>query len=62
MASKVPLPPAQVTFEPSWSAVPQLLVHQAQPGDIIMTLGGSDIGMMCPQIIDLLNQKFDHVD
>jgi UDP-N-acetylmuramate--alanine ligase len=62
MASKVPLPPAQVTFEPSWSAVPQLLVNQAQPGDIIMTLGGSDIGMMCPQIIDLLNQKFDHVD
>lgn len=61
MASKVPLPSDQVVFEPSWSAVPELLANQAQPGDIIMTLGGSDIGMMCPQILDLLNQKFSDV-
>ena len=62
MASKVPLPAESVVFEPSWSAVPELLAQQAQPGDIIMTLGGSDIGMMCPQIIDLLNQKFADVN
>ena len=58
LASKVPLPADQVVFEPSWSAVPELLAAHAEPGDIIMTLGGSDIGMMCPNIIELLDQKF----
>ena len=62
MAGKVPLPAGQVVFEPSWSAVPELLANQAEPGDVIMTLGGSDIGMMCPQIIDLIKQKFADVD
>ncbi|MEI6405249.1 MAG: UDP-N-acetylmuramate--L-alanine ligase [Actinomycetes bacterium] len=54
MAGNVPLPPDCVVFEPSWSAVPQHLVGAAQPGDIIMTLGAGDIGMMCPTILDLL--------
>jgi len=59
MAGNVPLPKSQVVFEPSWSAVPQHLVNQANPGDIIMTLGAGDIGMMCPEILDLLAQKFN---
>jgi UDP-N-acetylmuramate--alanine ligase len=57
MASNVPLPDEAVVFEPSWSAVPAKLAAQANPGDIIMTLGAGDIGMMCPQILDLLNQR-----
>jgi UDP-N-acetylmuramate--alanine ligase len=57
MANNVPLPKAQVVFEPSWSAVPKHLADQAQPGDIIMTLGAGDIGMMCPEILELLEQK-----
>lgn len=54
MAGNVPLPADQVVFEPSWSAVPQHLAGAANPGDIIMTLGAGDIGMMCPTILELL--------
>ena len=57
MAGNVPLPKEQVVFEPSWSAVPKHLVDHAKPGDIIMTLGAGDIGMMCPEILTLLEQK-----
>ena len=57
MANNVPLSPEQVVFEPSWSKVPGHLVEHAQPGDIIMTLGAGDIGMMCPEILTLLETK-----
>lgn len=57
MASNVPLADDSVVFEPSWSAVPATLVKHAQAGDIIMTLGAGDIGMMCPQILELLAQR-----
>ena len=57
MASNVPLPDDAVVFEPSWSAVPEVLVKNAKPGDLIMTLGAGDIGMMCPQILELLNTR-----
>ena len=59
MASNVPLSKDQVVFEPSWSAVPKHLANQAKPGDIIMTLGAGDIGMMCPEILELLEAKFN---
>ena len=54
MASNVPLPDEAVVFEPSWSAVPATLVKHAGAGDIIMTLGAGDIGIMCQQILELL--------
>lgn len=57
MANNVPLPPAQVVFEPSWSKVPGQLVANAEPGDIVLTLGAGDIGMMCPEILTLLESK-----
>jgi len=57
MANNVPLPPEQVVFEPSWSKVPGHLVTHAEPGDIVLTLGAGDIGMMCPEILTLLESK-----
>jgi len=57
MASNVPLLDEAVVFEPSWSAVPATLVEHAKAGDIIMTLGAGDIGMMCPQILELLSGR-----
>lgn len=57
MANNVPLPAEQVVFEPSWSKVPGHLVDYAEPGDIVMTLGAGDIGMMCPEILTLLESK-----
>lgn len=57
MANNVPLPSEQVVFEPSWSKVPGHLVAQAQPGDIVITLGAGDIGMMCSEILTMLESK-----
>ena len=57
MANNVPLPAEQVVFEPSWSKVPGHLVEHAQAEDIILTLGAGDIGMMCPEILALLEVK-----
>ncbi len=54
MAANVPLPPGQVVFEPSWSAVAGHLVERARPGDVIMTLGAGDIGMIGLEVLDLL--------
>ncbi len=57
MASHVPLPAAQVVFEPSWSAVAGHLVDRARPGDLIMTLGAGDIGMIGLEVLDLLRAR-----
>ncbi|MDQ1250671.1 MAG: UDP-N-acetylmuramate--alanine ligase, partial [Actinomycetota bacterium] len=57
MAAEVPLPPAQVLFEPSSPAVPQHLVDRAQPGDIIMTIGQGDVSLMAPTVLDLLELR-----
>ncbi len=54
MAGNVPLPADRVIFEPSWSAVPRDLVAHARPGDVIMTMGAGEIGLLAPEILDLL--------
>ena len=59
MAAAVPLPPAHVVFEPSWSAVSRHLADGAEPGDIIMTLGAGDISLLIPEVLDLLADRFD---
>ena len=57
MASFVPLPKSQVIFEPSLSKVAQHLVSWAKPNDIIMTLGAGDIGLLAPEVLNLLENK-----
>lgn len=57
MASNVPLPPEQVIFEPSWSHVAAHLVEGAKSGDIIMTLGAGDIGLIANEVVDLLRDS-----
>ena len=57
MASHVPLPPDQVVFEPSWSAVAAQLADRARPGDIVMTLGAGDIVLLGAEVLDLLAQR-----
>ena len=54
MAGNVTLPADRVLFEPSWSAVPRDLTEHAVPGDIIMTLGAGEIGLLAPEILALL--------
>jgi UDP-N-acetylmuramate--alanine ligase len=57
MATNVPLPPECVIFEPSWSAVAQDLVEDAQSGDIIMTLGAGDIGLIATEVVQRLQER-----
>ena len=54
VAAHVPLPPARVHVQPSWSAVAGDLAGRAAPGDLVLTLGAGDITMIGPEVLDLL--------
>ena len=57
VAAAVPLDPAHVVFEPSWSAVPAHLVQRARPGDVVLTLGAGDITLLGPEVLELLEER-----
>lgn len=57
MAANVPLAADCVIFEPSWSAVAQDLLRDARPGDIIMTLGAGDIGLIATEVVERLQER-----
>ena len=57
LADNVPLAKENVIFEPSWSKVSEHLISTASPGDIIMTLGAGEIGLLCPEILEKLAAK-----
>jgi UDP-N-acetylmuramate--alanine ligase len=55
VAAAVPLPPAQVVFEPSWSAVAGHLADRAKPGDVVLTCGAGDVTMIGPEVLARLD-------
>lgn len=55
IAQSVPLPAANVYFEPSWSAVPGLVARLARPGDLVVTIGAGDVTMIGPAVLDALS-------
>jgi UDP-N-acetylmuramate--alanine ligase len=57
VASHVPIDPAHVHFEPSWSKTPALLVERARPGDLVLTLGAGDVTLVGPEVLDLLAER-----
>lgn len=57
MAAHVPLASDCVIFEPSWSAVAQELIGDAHSGDIIMTLGAGDIGLIAAEVVERLQER-----
>lgn len=57
MASRVPLPPEDVIYEPSWSKVATDLADLAAPGDLVMTLGAGDIVLLGPEVLEELAQR-----
>jgi UDP-N-acetylmuramate--alanine ligase len=54
VAAAVPLPPQQVVFEPSWSAVAGHLAERAKPGDVVLTCGAGDVTMIGPEVLERL--------
>lgn len=57
IANHVPLKPEQVRFEPSWSAVPQVVADLARPGDLVVTLGAGDVTLIGPEVVGLLAER-----
>ena len=57
IAAAVPLPAERVHYEPSWSHVPQAVVARVRPGDVVMTMGAGDVGLLAPQIVELLRER-----
>ena len=57
VAAAVPLPPAQVVFEPSWSAVAGHLAGRARPGDVVLTCGAGDVTMIGPEVLARLGAR-----
>ena len=57
VSDAIALPDEHVTFEPSWSAVPGLVAAQAEPGDLVLTIGAGDVTMIGPEVLDLLRAE-----
>lgn len=57
VARAVPLPPRQVSFEPSWVAVAERVAASAHPGDVILTMGAGDVTMLGTEILTTLEQS-----
>ena len=54
VAGAVPLPAAQVRFEPDRAAVVPTLVEVARPGDLVLTLGAGDVTTIAPALLAAL--------
>jgi UDP-N-acetylmuramate--alanine ligase len=54
ISQAVPLPAAQVYFEPSWAAVPSLVAGLVRSGDVVVTIGAGDVTMIGPALLDSL--------
>jgi UDP-N-acetylmuramate--alanine ligase len=59
VAGAVPLPPDRVTFEPSWSAVPAVVVDRSRPGDVLLTIGAGDVTLVGPEVLELLDGRVE---
>jgi UDP-N-acetylmuramate--alanine ligase len=57
LAANIPLPEGDAIFEPSWTAVADILAERAEPGDLVMTLGAGDIGLLGVEVIDRLRSR-----
>jgi UDP-N-acetylmuramate--alanine ligase len=57
IAAAVPLPADRVCFEPSWAQVPRVVVERARPGDVVLTMGAGDVGLLAPQIVEMLRER-----
>jgi UDP-N-acetylmuramate--alanine ligase len=51
IAEQVPLPAAQVVYEPDWHAVAARVAALAEPGDLVLTMGIGDVHLLCADIL-----------
>ena len=56
IADQVALPPGQVMFEPSWTAVPALIASVVRPSDVVLTVGAGDVTLLGPEILATIEE------
>lgn len=57
IAAAVPLAAQCVAFEPSFARVPQVVAERVRSGDIVLTMGAGDVGLLAPEIVDVLRAR-----
>jgi UDP-N-acetylmuramate--alanine ligase len=57
VADAVPTGGTEVHYEPSWSAVPELVGRLARPGDVVLTVGAGDVTMLGPEILAAIEAR-----
>lgn len=57
LARALTLPPENVVFEPSWSAVAPEVARRAKSGDLVVTMGAPPISMMGEEILNALAER-----
>jgi UDP-N-acetylmuramate--alanine ligase len=57
IAEQVPLPAAQVVYEPDWHAVAARVTALAEPGDLVLTMGIGDVHLLCEDILAGLTER-----
>ena len=57
IADRVPLPPAQVAFAPTWAGTAHTVVERTRPGDTVVLLGSGPVYRLGPEILDLLRER-----
>src|SRR3954470_13454090 len=57
IADAVPAARTHVIFEPSWSAVPELVAGLVRSGDLVMTVGAGDVTLLGPEILEILADR-----
>jgi UDP-N-acetylmuramate--alanine ligase len=58
----VPLDSGRVVFEPIWEQAARRVAEQAQPGDLVLTLGAGDVTEVPARILALLRANADDAD
>jgi UDP-N-acetylmuramate--alanine ligase len=37
--------------------VPRVVVERARTGDVVLTMGAGDVGLLAPQIVEMLRER-----
>jgi UDP-N-acetylmuramate--alanine ligase len=54
IVERVPLPDAQVVYEPDFDAAAGHIAALARPGDLVLTMGIGNVYQLCPRILAVL--------
>ena len=62
VADAIPLDPANVVYEPRWTATAARVAELTRPGDVVVTMGIGDIYLLCPEILTQIAERADTLE